>query len=65
VQILAFSDLHGDASTLRLLRDTSKDENYDYMLVAGDLMNADLISAIKTVQQVKEIFSIVESFKIP
>jgi len=42
-----------------------KDESYDYMLVAGDLTNADLIPPTKRVQQVKEIFSIMESFKIP
>ena len=65
MQILAFSDLHGDASTLKLLRDSMKDESYDYMLVAGDLTNADLIPPTKRVQQVKEIFSIMESFKIP
>jgi len=65
MQILAFSDLHGDASTLKLLKDSIKDENYDYMLVAGDLTNADLIPPPETVQQVKEIFSIMESFKIP
>jgi hypothetical protein len=35
------------------------------MLVAGDLTNADLIPPTKRVQQVKEIFSIMESFKIP
>jgi len=65
MQILAFSDLHGDAATLKLLRDTIKDESYDCILVAGDLTNADLIPPPETVQQVKEIFSIMESFKIP
>ncbi len=65
MQVLAFSDLHGDASTLKLLRDSIEDESYDYMLVAGDLTNADLISPAERVQQVKEIFSIMESFKIP
>jgi hypothetical protein len=65
MQILAFSDLHGDGATLRLLRDIIKDENYDYMLVAGDLTNADLIQPSETVQQLKEIFSIMESFNVP
>ena len=65
MRILAFSDLHGDATTLKLLRDAIKDENYDYILVAGDLTNADLISPAERVQQMKEIFSIMESFKIP
>jgi len=65
MQILAFSDLHGDATTLKLLRDSIKNESYDYVLIAGDLTNADLISAAETVQQVKEIFSIMESFRIP
>jgi hypothetical protein len=65
MQILAFSDLHGDASTLKLLRDKTKDENYDYILIAGDLTNADLIPPTERMQQVKEIFSIMESFKIP
>jgi predicted MPP superfamily phosphohydrolase len=65
MQILAFSDLHGDASTLKLLRESTKDESYDCMLIAGDLTNADLISPPEAVQQLKEIFSIMESFKIP
>jgi hypothetical protein len=65
VQILAFSDLHGDATTLKLLKDSIKDEGYDYMLIAGDLTNADLIPPSEIVLQVKEIFSILESFKIP
>jgi len=39
VQILDFSDFYGDDSTLRLLGDTLKDGNYDYMLVAGDFTN--------------------------
>jgi hypothetical protein len=66
MQILAFSDLHGDAATLKLLKDRIKEESYDYMLVAGDLTNADLLPSPKAVQQqVKEIFSVMESFKIP
>ena len=65
MQILAFSDLHGDAATLKFLRDALKDESYDCILIAGDLTNADLISPSETVRQVKEIFSIMESFKIP
>jgi Icc-related predicted phosphoesterase len=65
MEILAFSDLHGDASTLRLLRDSVKDEIFDYILVAGDLTNADLIEPKEKVRQVKEIFSIMEEFKIP
>jgi Icc-related predicted phosphoesterase len=65
MEILAFSDLHGDASTLRLLRDSVKDENFDYILVAGDLTNADLIEPKEKVRQVKEIFSIMEEFKTP
>jgi len=65
MQILAFSDLHGNAATLKLLKESIEDESYDYTLIAGDLTNADLISPTKTVQQVKEIFSILESFKFP
>ncbi|MBS7633735.1 hypothetical protein KEJ15_09045 [Candidatus Bathyarchaeota archaeon] len=65
MQVLAFSDLHGDVATLKLLKDSVKDEDYDCMLVAGDLTNADLIRLPEAVQQVKEIFSIMESFKIP
>jgi len=65
MRILAFSDLHGDAATLKLLRDATKDESYDCILVAGDLTNADLIEPPETVQQVKEIFSIMESLKMP
>jgi len=64
VQILAFSDLHGDVATLKLLKDIIKDEDYDCILVAGDLTNADLIPPLEAVQQVKEIFSIMESFRI-
>lgn len=65
MQILAFTDLYGDASTLKLLRDDIKDESYDCIFVAGDLTNADLIPPTKRVQQVKEIFSMIESFKTP
>ena len=65
MQILAFSDLHGDASTLKLLKKSIANENFDYMLVAGDLTNADLLSPRETIHQVNEIFSIMESFKIP
>lgn len=64
VRILAFSDLHGDATTLKLLKDNIE-ESFDYLLVAGDLTNADLIPLQETVRQVREIFSIMESFKIP
>lgn len=64
MQILAFSDLHGDVATLKLLKDSIKDEDYDCILVAGDLTNADLIPPPEAVQQVKEIFSIMESFRI-
>lgn len=35
------------------------------MLVAGDLTNADVVSSRETIRQVNEIFSIMESFKIP
>ncbi len=65
MQILAFSDLHGNAAILKLLKDNTKDESYDYILVAGDLTNADLIPPTKRMQQVKEIFSIMESFRTP
>lgn len=65
MEILAFSDLHGDAPTLRLLKERVKDEGFDYILVAGDLTNADLIRPDERVRQVKEIFSIMEEFKIP
>lgn len=65
MQILAFSDLHGDIATLKLLKGAIKDENYDYIFVAGDLTNADLLPAAKMVKQLKEVFSIMESFKIP
>lgn len=65
MQILAFSDLHGDVATLKLLRDTIKDENYDYVLIAGDLTNADLLPPAKMVKQLKDVFSIMESFKLP
>jgi hypothetical protein len=65
MNFLAFSDLHGDASTLILLRESIKDEDFDCMLVAGDLTNADLVSTSETIRQVNEIFSIMESFKIP
>lgn len=65
MDILAFSDLHGDASTLRLLKESIKDEDFDCMLVAGDLTNADLVSTSEAIRQVYEIFSIMESFKIP
>jgi Icc-related predicted phosphoesterase len=62
MQILAFGDLHGNVATLKLLKDSIKDESYNYMLIAGDLTNADLVSPAEAVQQVKEIFSIMESF---
>ncbi|MGD0070899.1 MAG: metallophosphoesterase [Candidatus Bathyarchaeia archaeon] len=65
MQVLAFSDLHGDASTLKLLKDSILSEEFDYMLVAGDLTNADLVSTSETIRQVNEVFSIMESFKIP
>jgi len=65
MRILAFSDLHGHTPTLERLRDDIEGKSFDYMLVAGDLTNADLISPSSRVYQVKEIFSIMESFKIP
>jgi predicted MPP superfamily phosphohydrolase len=65
MKILAFSDLHGNALTLKRLRDSVKEESFDYILVAGDLTNADLISPDERVHQVKEIFSIMESFNVP
>ena len=65
MHVLAFSDLHGNASTLRLLRDNVKNEGFDCILVAGDLTNADLVEPTERVRQVKEIFSIMEDFKIP
>jgi predicted MPP superfamily phosphohydrolase len=65
MQVLAFSDLHGSSATLKLLREAVKDESYDYILVAGDLTNADLLRPSERVKQVKEIFSIMESLKIP
>lgn len=65
MRILAFSDLHGDASTLKLLKNRIMGESYDFILVAGDLTNADLISPTERVKQVKEIFSIMETFRIP
>jgi len=65
MQILAFSDLHGSVVALKLLKDKIKDESYDYILIAGDLTNADLLSPTERVQQVQEVFSIMESFKIP
>jgi len=65
MRILAFSDLHGNAPTLEMLRKNIEDKSFDYMLVAGDLTNADLISPFSRVYQVKEIFSIMESFEIP
>lgn len=65
MQVLAFSDLHGNASALKLLRDNIKGESYDCILVAGDLTNADFVKPDERVRQVKEIFSIMESFRIP
>ena len=65
MQVLAFSDLHGDASTLKLLRENTRREEFDCILVAGDLTNADLVSTKETIRQVNEVFSIMESFKIP
>lgn len=65
MQILAFSDLHGYAPALELLRKCVKDESYDYILVAGDLTNVDLVQPSRRACQVKEIFSIMEVFKIP
>jgi len=65
MRILAFSDLHGNASVLELLRKKVEGKNYDYMLIAGDLTNADLIPPSLRVYQVKEIFSILEGFGIP
>jgi predicted phosphodiesterase len=63
--IMAFSDLHGDISTLKLLREKTKDDNYDCILIAGDLTNADFLKLSEAVQQVKDIFTILEGFKIP
>jgi predicted MPP superfamily phosphohydrolase len=65
MRVLAFSDLHGDASTLKLLQERVKNENFDYILIAGDLTNADLISPAECVKQVKEIFAIMETFETP
>jgi len=64
MQILAFSDLHGDVATLKLLKENIKDENYDCILVAEDLTSADLLPPTERLQQVQKIFSIMESFKI-
>jgi len=65
MRILAFSDLHGNVDLLKLLRDKIKHESYDCILVAGDLTNADLLPPAKRVKQLKEVFFIMESFKIP
>jgi predicted MPP superfamily phosphohydrolase len=65
MRILAFSDLHGNAATIELLRERVKNESFDYILVAGDLTNADLIPPAERVQQLKEIFAIMETFEIP
>ena len=65
MRILAFSDLHGDTSTLKDLKNRITNETYDYMLIAGDLTNADCIGSSKAIQQVREVFGILEDFKIP
>ena len=65
MRILAFSDIHGNAPALKLLKDRVEGESYDCMLVAGDLTNADLISTQEMVQQTRAIFSLMERFEIP
>ena len=65
MRILAFSDLHGNTEVLESLIQHVKNESFDFLLIAGDLTNADLIKPEETVRQAKEIFRLLEDLKIP
>ncbi|MGB9827694.1 MAG: metallophosphoesterase family protein [Thermosphaera sp.] len=66
MRVLAFSDLHGNVDVLKMLAKRLEGENFDYMLIAGDLTNADLISDPESVlKQVYEVFHLIESLEIP
>ncbi len=66
MRVLAFSDLHGNIDVLKMFAKRIEGGSFDYLLIAGDLTNADLIGDLEIVlKQMSEIFQVIESLEIP
>ena len=65
MRILCFSDLHGQIEALKLLIKDAKTQEFDVILIAGDLTNADLESPRMRVKHARIVFDLLEGLKIP
>jgi predicted phosphodiesterase len=66
MKVLAFSDVHGDTKALKLLARRIEEESFDFMLIAGDLTNADLLPSWgDRLRQMWEVFQVLEGLEIP
>jgi Icc-related predicted phosphoesterase len=66
MKVLAFSDVHGDTKALKLLARRIEEESFDFMLIAVDLTNADLLPSWgDRLRQMWEVFQVLEGLEIP